>query len=555
MSFKNFPALLALYLNVKKYKQWAIEKCVQFGVSELAIIESTREAADLGMTVMYVLPKYESRNRFVNNRINKLYRDMPKYRSLWKEAKSTHRTSLMHIGTGTIVYVGSNVSTEFVEIPIDSGWVDEKDKCNQSNLLLLPDRYVASPFKYHREIANPTIEGFGIDERYQKSTQEQWTIKCPHCNKFIMPDFFKHVVREVDKGIYLPRDTKWKEGKEPRLICECGKPLDRLSEGEYVAEFKDKQWHGTRLNEIYNKFYSLGLLVDEWKDAQNNDTKTQIFYNNRLGLPFSSKGAKITISDLNNLKRKYIMPKSTEARDNPRIMGIDVGAGLNVVIRDLVKVDGIEERRLIHAEVVSDFQAVYNLLDEWRPKIAVIDNDPEIHEVMRLKSKYRNVYSSRFQEGLRKINLDKENRHITMDRTAILDYVKQFVDEEILILPSNVEFIPFYYDQLTASTRILETDEDNPDKAKYTWVHAKPDHYHLAEVYCCQAWMCMPSWGSTLEFFKAEAAKARPSSGNVKDDLDELSASKREELERLSKMRPEQFLANIQKDFAKKDKK
>ncbi|HDY89343.1 MAG TPA: hypothetical protein ENH82_14655 [bacterium] len=139
MSFTDMPYLLSLYLSIGKTPLMAVEKSVQMGLSELFIIQSHLEAAEMGLSVMYVLPKYEIRNRFVNNRIYKLHRRVPFYKNLVNEASGVHRTSLMHLGKGTLAYIGSNVEAEFIEMPVDSAFVDEKDRCNLNNLLMLPE--------------------------------------------------------------------------------------------------------------------------------------------------------------------------------------------------------------------------------------------------------------------------------------------------------------------------------------------------------------------------------------------------------------------------------
>ena len=199
MTFDDSQFLIPLYKLIDTTPRMVVQKSVQCGLSELFIIQSHIEAGERGLSVMYVLPKYELRNRFVNNRIDRLHKKVDMYKLLVSQAATTvHRTSLMHFGKGTLVYVGSNVADEFIEVPVDSAYVDEKDKCNQKNLLMLPDRYSASPYQYHREIANPTIDKYGINERYRTSSMSKWSVKCSHCGEWIAFDFFKHVMREVD---------------------------------------------------------------------------------------------------------------------------------------------------------------------------------------------------------------------------------------------------------------------------------------------------------------------------------------------------------------------
>lgn len=548
MNFNRVPYLTSLYIAIKNDHRQVVEKSVQCGLSELYIINSHLEAS-AGLTVMYVLPKYELRNRFVNNRIFKLHKKAAKYALLVKSgAGGIHRTSLVHFGKGTIAYVGSNVESEFIEMPIDSAYVDEKDRCNLSNLELLPDRYTASPYKFHREISNPTVEGFGIDERFQKSSQGLWHIKCPACGKWFSPDFFTHVVRQIGLRQFEPRDKNYDPEDERRdihLVCECGKIIkDRCAEGEYVHRYDNREWRGYRISKILNKFAPLRALYDKWVDAQGNEIKTQVFYNSDLGLPYSSKGAKITRDELDKLRQSYTV--NIEKHERPRICGVDVGADLNYVVREIVKENGMVYLRLIKAGTVPTFELLCSeVLNTYKPKITVIDANPEIHKVQELKTKYPNVYSSSFQEGKLTIAINKQERIVNMDRTALLDSVKANVSRELYINPADAEFIDNgeYYSQMMASTRILEMNEEKPDKSRFVWVHTAPDHYFLTEGYCLQALALVPNIDSVMDFFRKNTNSLTP----VVSTIPGLTPEQAKEMDRLTRMSPEQALEAIRK--------
>lgn len=544
MRFDKMDYLTEMYQEIGTCPRYVVEKAVQTGISELCIIQSHLEAANFGLTVMYVLPKYELRNRFVNNRVYKLHRRAPEYRKLIKSvAGGTHRVSLIHLGAGTLAYVGSNVEDEFIEIPVDSAFVDEKDRCNAANLLLLPDRYSASPYQFHREISNPTIEGYGIDERFLESTQGLWYIRCPHCNTWFVPDWFTHFVREVGPGQYEVRDPEWELGKEPRMIHSCGKAVDRLSAGAWVDTYRGREWVGRRISRLFSKSSRIKDLVVKWNKAQGNDLKIQVFYNSDLGLPFTSKGSKITRSMLEACCRQYDWPMTPGKTQNIRIMGVDVGAELHIVIRDVIRQGGASFFRLMAALTVPSFELLGGVIREWSPRFVVVDALPEIHKVMELKSAFSQVYASQFQQDARKISINRDNREVRMDRTALLDYVKQGFDVQTFLLPKAAQFIDNgqYYTQLCESTRILDVDEKNPEKSRFAWVHTNPDHYFLAEAYCFQAALLLPSM-EAFEFFEAEAARMNaPSIQEIKG----LTQEERQELERLSGMDAQAFLRGI----------
>lgn len=533
-------------------EDYVVHNC---GLSELFIIQSHVEAGEKGMTVMYVLPKYELRNRFVNNRIYKLHKRVDWYSLLVKQAETkVHRTSLMHFGKGTLAYVGSNVSDEFIEIPVDSAYVDEKDRCNQSNLLMIPDRLTASPYKYLREIGNPTTESFGIDERYLESSQSQWHIKCPRCGKWFVPDFWNHVVREISTNVFVPRDETVDPDpqamEEIGLIHDCGEKVDRLQWGRWVHAYPNRLWRGYRVSKVFSKFTTLRDMYRVWSKAIGNDLKTQLFFNSDLGLPFSSKGSKITRALLDSCRRSYEWPVRRVGNENARLMGVDVGTHLHVVLRERVRTESGLALRMIGAWTLPGFNQLAELLREWKPACCVIDSMPEIHKVMELKEEFGFVWSSRFQNDATSLVKQKDKRELRMDRTAILDYVRQAFELQNMILPMQAESIEDgeYYAHMQASTRILEADEENPEKSRFVWVEgSRPDHFLLAEAYVIQAGMLMPEHG-VFDFFDQEA-KALGSYGHVVGVKSPgMSDEQREEIAKLQNVTQESFL---QKQFDK----
>jgi hypothetical protein len=549
MNFDKMPYLIHLYRDFTKMPHFVVMKSVQCGLSELFIVGHFYEAAVLGFTVFYVLPKYELRNRYVNNRIDKTVRRVPMYAKMMKEASGSTRVSLKHFGKGTIAYVGSNVEDEFVEIPVDSAYIDEKDRCNQGNLLMVPDRLTASPYKYYREISNPTVEGFGIDERYQSSTKGAWFIKCEHCNHYFSMDFFEHIVRQVDSNHWMARDTdyRYRETNANIMCPKCFKPVNRLSNGEWVHEFPKREWKGFQIGKMMNKYVGMGALVDKWMDSFIHPLKTQIFYNSDLGLPYSSVGSKITDGLLNGCQRPYAFPMEKKDCHGIVFMGIDVGSSLNIVIRERVRDEhGAWVRRLVWAGTVPSFVLVKELIKSWNPKIVVIDALPEIHEVLALKESFRQVYSSKFTQGQLQINLNRDKRIISMDRTALLDALRSEFEAELLPIPDGAEHIDggAYYSQLKAATRILVTNETNPERSYYSWEHTVPDHYMLAEAYCLQADLMVPR-DTVIDFYSSFLKEQeKPIQENL-NDISNQTGKSQAELDQLMSMSPSQFLDQL----------
>jgi len=554
MTFKNLPYLFELYRLIGNTPFMVVEKSVQCGLSELFIIQSHVEAGEMGLTVMYVLPKYELRNRFVNNRIYKLHKRAPAYSVLvFQSETKVHRTSLMHFGTGTLAYVGSNVQDEFIEIPVDSAYVDEKDRCNLANLLMLPDRLTASPYGFEREIGNPTVEGFGIDERYAESSQGKWNLKCPSCNKWFVPDFFQHVVIESGTNTFTPRDRDadpdpqvMGDESEFRLIHDCGSPVNRLAKGEWVSAYQNRQWQGFRVSQVFSKFTSLRKLYRIWTKAVGNALKTQLFYNSNLGLPFASRGSKITRAMLQDCRRNYEWPVRRVSQGRLRFMGVDVGESIHVILRERVKSQFGVSLRLIGIWTLPGFTQLFQIMREWKPTCCVIDAQPEIHKIMEVKAAFGMAWSSRFQEGCTDMIKHKDKREVRMDRTALLDYVQQGIELKSMTVPLKAESLEDgeYYKQMQAATRILEPNETHPEKSRFVWKEgSRPDHFFLAEGYCIQAGMIMPEHG-VFDFFDQEVKALNKFANRQRVEAPDLPDEKRDEIAKLQDLTPQTFLAN-----------
>lgn len=551
-----------LYALIDKTPHMVVEKSVQCGLSELFIIQSHLEAAERGMSVMYVLPKYELRNRFVNNRIYKLHKRVPHYQYMIFLAETkVHRTSLMHFGKGTLAYIGSNVEDEFIEIPVDSAFVDEKDRCNLSNLLKLPDRLTASPYQYEREISNPTIDNFGIDERYRESSEGEWNIRCASCNTWFVPDFFRHVVRETSVNVFVPRDKEADPDplaeQELRLVHDCGSPIDRLGPGQWVHAYPSRQWKGFRVSKLIAQLSpkaTLRSLYAKWLKAVGNELKIQIFHNSDLGLPRSSKGTRITRGMLDECRQSYQFPPTSVSRAQKRFMGVDVGSDLHVVMRERLKDGSNSVFRLIGLWTLPGFQQLGQVIREWKPDCIVIDAMPEIHKVLELKEDFSNVWSSRFLESATTLTKNVHKREISMNRTAIMDYIRQDIELHNIINPLNAESLEdgAYYNHMIAPARILETNEQHPEKSKFVWKEgSKPDHFFLAEVYCRQAGMIMPDH-NVFEFFDQEAGALTDYHNKRTVTESSLSDKDRQEIASLQNITREAALVRIREQSSPK---
>jgi len=472
--------LEAIYRDTNRYM--VIMKSTQCGISEYLIVRAIARTRQ-GKNIFYVLPTFDLKNQFVKERIDKSIAFTQYYRSLINKGdrKFTESTSLKMLLNGTMAYVGSNTEVAFVSFPADDAIIDELDQCNQDNLTMVPDRQAASEDKYTVKVANPTLNNFGIHEEYTNSDQKKWNTKCSNCGKYIYQDFFEHVVRQIDDNVYIYRDKDFDPlgDKDILPICNhCNKPYNRKASGEWVKT-QEHRHSGYQISKMFSTAVELRELTDKLQKGLVNDIEMQRLYNSDLGLPYVAKGSKVDELMLDScIVPDFIIPRKNEYRC---VMGIDVGSVFNVVIREILP-DG--RLRLVFADEIysDDGKELYELYKNYEVVCAIIDGLPET----RLSKKFSREFSGAFicyYGTEKKDSVNAKDKIVTVNRTQTLDAVKEYFLTQTFLLPTNAKDIKNYYEQLTASTRVL-----NEKNKKYEWQEgSKADHYMHAEGYCLTA--------------------------------------------------------------------
>lgn len=493
LDFESSPFLKPIYQD--ESPEIVIKKAVQVGISELLICDAFAHA-DMGLRVFYVLPTIDLRNTFVRDRIDRPLLTVPYYRHRTKPAKKEEavfdvdNVGLKSFGeNGLLFFVGSNSPVSFISFPADVGIVDELDKCleiqrkqTKNNLALIPDRMVASKHKFMREVSTPTIEGFGIDESYNRSDKKHWLIKCEHCGLAQKADFFTHIVRQSGDNVFELIDQDWTDGsaEDIGVFCKkCGKKINRLSQGEWVAEHPDRHVSGYAVSQLCSDHLTIAKIYDTFLKGLINEYKKQRFYNSILGQAYTSAGAKLSKAMLDEcvkLGQFYNLPSKAEHTT----MGVDVGNVLHVYICDHQD----KKRRLVYAGTVKDFDELHTLIARFGVDECVIDYEPERREAKRFqKDANCKVWLCDYSSGPQEVEtkIDYESCFIVADRTQVLDaLVADFLSQTIL-LPANAPSLEGgdFYAQLCASTRVF--DETS---GQYRWVEgSKPDHFFHAGAY------------------------------------------------------------------------
>jgi hypothetical protein len=233
---------------------------------------------------------------------------------------------------------------------------------------------------------------------------------------------------------------------------------------------------GYQLSQLFMPTVQVKELWALFQEGLGDETKKQVFYNSRLGLPFTSTGAKLTQALLDLCLADYLCVST--ATDTA--MGVDVGAKLHVEIR---KGDSV-----IHLGSYRDFSELDTVMAQFGVGVCVIDAMPETRKAKEFQARHgRKVWICRYfaQPNLQAIKRNEDDRSLEADRTQTLDASHAEILLKKMKLPKNYKSLDNgdFLAQMCAPTRIFD---EHTQRFKWVEPTGVPDHYRHTHNY---AWM------------------------------------------------------------------
>jgi len=483
-----------------------IMKCVQCGVTETTI-PMILAAASSGLGVMVVLPTYDQRGRYVHNRIDRPLEYVDRYRDLLKAAPDeVDNVGLKAFGHGVINFASAETRRSFREIPVDMLVVEEYDECDQENLKLALGRLDHSQYRIVYHIANPTHPDVGIAKVYEQGDKREWHIKCRQCGDEQPLDWFVNVVKTLrdEEGQvigYELLDPKWQKGSgsDPHIYCRtCASPIDRLERDPAFAFWKPTNTGATRRSYHFSQLFlasvPLRRLVEEFQKAEDDVASMEVFYNERLGLPYAAPGSRLTAEMLSRCVRNYTMPDAAVHA----VAGLDIGARFDLRISVC---PGGSQRRLVFAGKLRSKRQVRELLDRYNVALVVADARPETHLLEEFQRELEHGVTGYTKDGepsgwwwrlwrcdflqgdsLAGVTVDEQKGIVRVDRTSLLDADQQTYIRRQVELPRDAATLleGEFYDELCKPERLAKKTPSGD--IRYVWSKGK-DHQRFASAY------------------------------------------------------------------------
>jgi len=475
LDFEEHKLLIDIYLD--QYPDIVYQKSAQHGLSERLISEAVWICDRLKKNVLYVFPTSSQLNDFVQARLEPVFSfseylsritgvltmAQKKQKNIEEDVK-IRKVGLKQIGDAFLYLRGSQNQQQIISVDADCIILDERDRFMQEHVPYIDKRLLHSTMKWRREASTPTYPGIGISEAYNNSDQRIWMLKCDHC---------KHE-QELNFFYNIDYDTK-------TTVCKaCKKPINRLKMGRWVAQKpENKAIHGYKVNGIYNPRHSVAEMIKQYEDAKiKGFSAMQQFYNQVLGEPYEAQGQALLITDLNSCKKHYEMK---EKHDIGTYAGADVGEVIHVIISER---DGLKNK-YIFIGTVKDFFGSHDsleyLMDRFKIKFMIIDAKPDSRKVRDLIDKYPTrvvaaYYPTRKFDIQHYYEYNDALHEVYIDRTISMDYLVSEIQNQLIELPINAQYIPEFYQQMTSPIRVTQVNP-RTGQSEARWIERGADHY------------------------------------------------------------------------------
>ncbi|WP_018875271.1 phage terminase large subunit family protein [Thioalkalivibrio sp. ALJ8] len=261
--------------------------------------------------MLLTVPTLELRDRSLNPRLRKLFRETPALTDLVSDKKRdrTNRDNLTEFGASAkLIKAGANSADSMRSDHLPYVANDEVDafpwdvggEGDPFTLLENRQRTYARMAKTYN-VSTPTTKGEShIEDRYLAGDQRQYHVPCPHCGH-------PHVLEWANFRYRVAPGDEEQAGAEildAWMVCpECEARIeesdktDMLARGRWIPKRPSIKRHRSyHINALYSPV-GLGSrwkdLAARWRAAQHDDAKLKAFINTDLGQTWEEQGEQI----------------------------------------------------------------------------------------------------------------------------------------------------------------------------------------------------------------------------------------------------------------------
>lgn len=231
---------------------------------------------------LYCSPTSTQTGRFSRQRLSPLMKDSPVYRrGYWSKRciDAVYNKTLKNrssIVLGSAFHDADGMRGESA----DRLCVDEIQDIHSSSINVLEETLFNSSYDYRLYAGTPKTTAHATDYYYNASTQNEWGVRCSHCNLWNLP---------------LGEDNMHPE----YLACaSCGKDItgDVIENGEWITKHYDAPFEGWHISQLMCTWKPWHTIYEKYHGPTS--LPAALFYNEVLGFSFDTGTKPITDDDI-----------------------------------------------------------------------------------------------------------------------------------------------------------------------------------------------------------------------------------------------------------------
>jgi hypothetical protein len=426
--------------------------------------------------VLYLFPTKGDVTDFSKGRFQPLIEDNP---CIAQHVRNTDAANIKRIGNSMLYFRGAKstrrldggkaTASQLKSVPVDRIVFDEIDEMEPAMVDLAMERVSHSEIKEVDYIGTPTIPDYGIDLRWQRSSQRHWEIKCHGCGEYTCLE------REFEQNGWQGQRVLIDVGGEIIRACrKCGREI-YPRDGEWVAAYPKRDLVGWWVSQLNSVYVSPASVLGAFMDSRRNLAET---YNSKIGMPYIEAQNRLTIQQVLACCGHHGIG---EVDEGPCSMGVDQGKDLHVVIG---KREGGKDGVIVHLGVYKDWEEMDGLMERYNVFRCVVDALPEMRNsrafAMRFPGRVYLNYYNHNQKGAAAWNDARYT--VQVNRTESLDASHDELYSGSVVLPRESDLVMLFAEQCHNVAKKLEED-DVTGSRHYVYVRLGADHFRHAFNY------------------------------------------------------------------------
>ena len=430
--------------------------------------------------VYYLFPNKERVSDFSKSRFRPLINDNPE--TIGAFVRDTDSATLKRVGSGFLYFRSGHLAQEIrgdmksssslKGDPADHAVHDEYDEMDPKIDEFVDGRLAKSPIHTKTYLANPTLPDYGVDKKFQSSSQEYWHIKCQHCGHYTCLDDLDNFPRLFHEQ---PDGTVIRACSNPR----CGMDLDPRF-GEWVPKRRDiADIIGFTIGHPSAYWINPKALLDDWRNPEIDKAN---FTRLRLGRAYIEAENRLSIDEVLACCGDHGIESSDSG---PCFMGVDQGGADQDLLHVVIGNRKAKKGKIIHLSIYKGWSELDRLMEIFHISRCVIDGLPNLDDARAFARRFPGrVFLSFFSESQKGgYKWDEEQLTVNSNRTECLDASHKELADKLVVLPNRSNLMIKFATHCHNIAKKLEEDEQTGSK-RYVYIKLdKKDHFRFAFNY------------------------------------------------------------------------